>query len=130
MERGSNKARCTQSEAHAEFIAAAERLWTTLTAWHDAHPEATFDEMEEELGSQGRVLLGELMGLVLRRGDLGAEAEALRCERCGREMVFKGYPTKTVHGLKVDVRLPRAYYVLPPLPGWGFPPGPAVEIAS
>lgn len=130
MGRGSNKARYTQSEAHAEFMAAAERLWATLTAWHDDHPEATFDEMEEEVGSQGRVVLGELMGLVLRRGDLGAEAEGLRCERCGREMVFKGYPTKTVHGLKVDVRLPRAYYVCPHCQVGVFPPGSAVEVAS
>ena len=123
MERGSNKARCTESEAHAEFIAAAERLWTAFSGWHDAHPEATFDEMEEELEPQGRVLLGHLLVLVMRRGDLGAEAEGLRCGRCGREMIFKGYPAKTVHGLRVDVQLPRAYYVCPHCQVGVFPPG-------
>lgn len=28
-------------------------------------------------------------------------------------MVFKGYPEKAVHGLKVDTEIPRAYYICP-----------------
>jgi len=130
MRRRSGKARCTQSEAHAEFLSAAEQLWVTFIAWHDAHPGATFDEMEQELGQQGRVLLGDTLTLALRRGDLGAEPEAPKCEQCGRTMIFKGYPEKSIHGLRADAEVPRAYYVCPHCQAGVFPPGSASETAS
>jgi len=129
MPRRSSKARCTQPAAHAEFMSAAEQLWVAFIAWHDAHPDATFDEMEQELGQQGRVLLGNTLALALRRGDLGAEPEAPRCEQCGRAMIFKGYPEKSVHGLRADAEVPRAYYVCPHCQAGVFPPGSASEIA-
>jgi hypothetical protein len=129
MRRRSSKARYTQSEAHAEYMSAAEQLWAAFIAWHDAHPDATFDEMEQELGQQGRVLLGDTLALALRRGNLGAEPEAPRCERCGRAMIFKGYPEKSVHGLRADAEVPRAYYVCPHCKAGVFPPGSASEAA-
>jgi N-acyl-D-aspartate/D-glutamate deacylase len=69
MPKESAKARCTQSEARATYISAAERLWETFIAWYDAHPDATFDEMEEVAGEQGRGLLGDVLALAVRRGD-------------------------------------------------------------
>jgi hypothetical protein len=108
----------------------AAKLWDEYSAWYDAHPEATFDEMEEEVGEEGRAHLGKLVGLTLRRGDLGAKTDAPRCERCEGEMVFKGYPKKGVHGLKVGLEVRRAYYVCPACELGLFPPGPATETAS
>ena len=125
-----SKARLSRSEARQAFMAEAGKLWDEYNAWYDAHPGATFDEMDEEVGAGGRVHLGKLVELTLRRDDLGAKAEAPRCEGCGREMVFKGYPHKEVHGLKADVEVRRAYYVCPGCDLGLFPPGSAVETAS
>jgi hypothetical protein len=79
-------------------------------SWHlyHAHPAATFLEMEPELRKHRRVLMGETAELTLRRGDLGASAAAPWCERCGREMKFKGYPEKEVLGLEGEAEIPRA----------------------
>jgi hypothetical protein len=107
------KARLSRAEARQAFLEEAAKLWDEYSAWYDGHPDATFDEMEEEVGEEGRAHLGQLVELTLRRGDLGAKAEGVRCERCGGEMVFKGYPAKGVQGLKVDVTVRRAYYVCP-----------------
>jgi len=59
------------SGSRAAYISAAEQLWETFIAWYDAHPDATFDEMEEVAGEQGRGLLGDVLALAVRRGDLG-----------------------------------------------------------
>jgi DNA-directed RNA polymerase subunit RPC12/RpoP len=118
------KARLSASQASERFSEAARGLWVKFNAWYQAHPDATFDEMESFLGEQGRGLLGMALELTLRQGDLGAAPEGQRCERCGGEMIFKGYPEKVVEGLKVDAEIPRAYYVCPRCKAGVFPPGP------
>ena len=124
MSARSEKARLTPSHASEMFSEAAQTVWAELNSWYRAHPEATFDEMEGYLGEQGRGLLGKALALILRQGDLGAAPQGCRCEQCGREMIFKGYPAKAVCGLRVDAEIPRAYYVCPRCEAGIFPPGP------
>ena len=100
MAKRRSKARQTRDEAREAYLAAAAHLWDEFNGWYDAHPDATFLEMELELRKHRRVLMGETLELTLRRGDLGASATAQQCERCGREMKFKGYPDKEVRGLE------------------------------
>jgi hypothetical protein len=120
-------ARRTSSEAREEFLKRAGEAWDSFNAWYQEHPEATFDEMEEELGQQRRGMLGDFLELGLRQGDLGATPEAPLCERCGKPMVFKGYPEKTIQGLEAEAKIPRAYYVCPTCELGLFPPGPAAS---
>jgi hypothetical protein len=124
MSARSVKARLTPSQASGMFSEAARGMWVEFNAWYQAHPEATFDEMESYLGQEGRGLLGTALELIVRQGDLGATPEGYRCERCGGEMVFKGYPEKAIQGLKVDAEIPRAYYICPHCKAGVFPPGP------
>ena len=127
MAKRRSTARKTRREAREAFLAAAGHLWDEFQAWYDAHPEATYDEMELELRNHRRVLMGETMELTLQRGDLGASAQRPRCEQCGRALVFKGYPSKGVHGLEGEAEIPRAYYVCPHCELGVFPPGPSTE---
>jgi hypothetical protein len=98
-------------------------VWDEFNDWYQDHPEATYDEMEGELGKRRRAILGDFLELSLRQGDLGAAPEAPACEKCGRRMVFKGYPEKEIHGLESDAKIPRAYYVCPTCGIGLFPPG-------
>ena len=127
MSKRKSGARQTSNEAREEFLKRAEEAWDSFNAWHQEHPEATFDEMEEELGQQRRSILGDFLELSLRQGDLGATPEAPPCKQCGKPMVFKGYPEKTIQGLEAEAKLPRAYYVCPACQEGIFPPGPAAE---
>ena len=122
-----SEARRTPSQAADEFSKAAQELWTRFDAWSKEHPDATFDDMDDFLGEQGRDLMGKALQLRLRQGDLGAKPEGQRCPRCGREMRFKGYHEKTVHGLKVDSDIPRAYSPCPACESGIFPPGETSE---
>ena len=122
-----SSARRTSSEAREEFLKRAEDLWDSFNAWYKEHPEATFDEMEEELGRQRRGILGGFLELNLRQGDLGATPEAPACEQCRQPMVFKGYSEKKIQGLEAEAKIPRAYYVCPTCEVGLFPPGPAAS---
>ena len=117
--------RKTRSEMREEFLNRAETLWEDFNKWYQDNPEATFDEMEEELGKRRRDLLGSVVELTLREGDLGAEAEAPVCRSCGKPAKFKGYPEKTFHGLELDATIPRAYYYCSTCKVGFFPPGPS-----
>ena len=117
-------ARQTSTEAREEFLRRAEKVWDEFNVWYKDHPEATFDEMEAEVGRQRRAILGDFLELSLRQGDLGATPEAPTCEQCGRPMVFKGYPKKEVQGLEATAKIPRAYYVCLSCGAGLFPPGP------
>jgi hypothetical protein len=123
---GKSRARLTATAARAEFLARAEELWDDFDVWYKANPEATFDEMEEQLGRQRRAVLGKLLELRLRQDDLGATAEAPRCERCRKPMVFKGYLARSVQGLDVEAEITRAYFHCPTCKVGVFPPGPTV----
>jgi hypothetical protein len=120
-------ARLTASEAKARFLRGMEELWDRFDAWYRANPEATFDEMDKELGRQRRTVLGQMLELRLRQDDLGATPEAPLCDRCGKRMVFKGYPTKRVQGLDVEAEISRAYFHCPTCKVGSFPPRLAAE---
>ena len=116
--------RLTRAEAKEKFMERAEELWEDFNEWYQDNPEATFDEIEAELGKRRREVVGEFVQLSLRQGDLGAEAEPPKCEKCGKPMAFQGYRKKKVHGLEVDAELPRAYYHCSTCGVGFFPPGP------
>lgn len=130
MPRRRAGARQTSTEARDEFLRRSEELWDEFSVWYQEHPEATFDEMEWELGKKRRAILGWLLELNLRKGDLGAAPEVPSCEKCGRLMIFKGYPEKEVHGLEADTMLPRAYYVCPTCGIGLFPPGSSAALEA
>jgi len=114
----------------AVFLAAAGKMYDALEEWYDAHPEATYDEIEQEVRCHRRELMGETMEILINGRDTGAKPAGVLCSRCGDEMEFKGYLPWTVHGLEGDVRLERAYYVCPECKGETiFPPGPETEVA-
>jgi hypothetical protein len=124
MPKGRSRARLAPSEARDEFLERAGDLWDDFNGWYKANPEATFDEIEAELGQRRREVVGEFVELSLRKGDLGAEPDAPACQRCGKPMAFQGYQEKNVHGLEMDMKIPRAYYYCSTCKVGFFPPGP------
>ncbi|HEM61437.1 MAG TPA: hypothetical protein ENO24_04025 [Chloroflexi bacterium] len=124
MPRRRSRARLTPTEAKEEFVRRAEELWDDFNTWYSTNPEATFDEIEAELGRRRREVVGEFVELSLRQGDLGAEPEAPICKKCRKPMAFQGYLRKTIHGLEIDAKIPRAYYYCSNCKEGFFPPGP------
>jgi hypothetical protein len=114
----------SREQRKKQFMAATERLHERLEDWYDAHPEASFGEIEHKARELRREMMGEGRAIVINGRDTGQRAEGVKCQGCEGEMAFKGYLPWTVCGLEGDTRLERAYYVCPSCKGETFfPPG-------
>jgi len=117
--------RMSPAQRKAAFILLAEDMYADLEAWYDAHPEASFEEIEDVAREKRRELMGAGLGILVNGRDSGYALEGQRCPGCGAAMQYKGEGFgRTIHGLEGDTRLERAYYVCPKCKGETiFPPG-------
>jgi len=108
---------------------AAAPVWTELVAWREAHPRATFSEIEAELDRQMSQMRARMLGdlaLASARADLQAARveERPRCERCGAVLQAHGQEERGVVSQGgVEVRLARSYATCPRCGDRSFPPG-------
>lgn len=107
------------------FRAAADEAFEEMETWYEAHPEATFGEIEEVARKTRRELMGKALEIIVNGRDSGYQIEGVQCPKCGRRMEYKGERfQRTTYSLEGDVRLERAYYVCPECEGETvFPPG-------
>jgi hypothetical protein len=102
----------------------AKQMYDQLEEWYDAHPQASFGEIEAQARQCRRELMGKALAQLVNGRDTGAQVELPRCKQCGGKMKFAGYREWSIHGLEGDSRLERAYYVCPHCKGETFfPPG-------
>ncbi len=121
----------SRRQRKAEFMQAAEAMYERMEDWYDAHPDASFEEIEEELRRQRRELMGGTLESLIVGRDSGLEVEPPQCPQCGQAMAFAGYRPWTVKGLEGDSRLERAYYTCPACGAQGFSPsGPEAPAAA
>ena len=63
--------RMSKEQRKAAFLAAADEAFEELEAWYDAHPDATFGEIEEEARKKRRELMGKALEIVVNGRDSG-----------------------------------------------------------
>ena len=115
--------RLLRAQRQAAFLESAEQLYEKLEDWYDAHPEASYGEIEMEVRKQRRELMGDAIAVLVNGRDTGFQVEAPKCKSCGSVMEFEGYRKWSISGLEGDSRLERAYYVCPECSGEAiFPP--------
>ena len=115
--------RLLRAQRQAAFLESAKQLYEKLEDWYDAHPNASFGEIEMEVRKQRRELMGDAIAVLVNGRDTGFQVEAPKCKSCGRGMEFEGYRKWSLSGLEGDSRLERAYYVCPECSGEAiFPP--------
>lgn len=128
--KGNKMRRMSKEERREAFMSRAGTLFEEMEAWYEAHPEATFGEIEAELRQQRRQLMGETQAVLINGRDTGYQREAPECGACGQRMTFERYVKRKVSGLEGDVQLERAYYRCPQGCGESlFPPRPETEAA-
>jgi DNA-directed RNA polymerase subunit RPC12/RpoP len=110
----------------------AQKMFEAMEAWYDAHPDASFGEIELEARRVRREFMGRLLEIVVNGRDAGVQVEELpECADCGRKMSFEGYNEWTIRGLEGETTLERAYYLCPECKGQGFfPPGSQTQTAE
>lgn len=115
----------TKSEAtrQAEFVTAAEAMYARLRRWRGEHPEASFDEIGEQVTQERQRLMGGLLGELAAQPEEVLREPGLVCAGCGQELTGKGKRWRGVGHLEGEVRLARHYYYCDDCQSGLFPPG-------
>lgn len=100
------KSRAQRREASMKSAGA---MYDRIEDWYDQHPDASFEQLEEELRRHRRELMGEAAATLVLGRDSGIRLGAPCCGKCGRAMAFKEYRPWTIKGLEGDTVLERAY---------------------
>ena len=53
------------------FLREACQMYSDLEEWYEAHPEASFDEIEEEARQRRRALMGHALEILINGRDTG-----------------------------------------------------------
>lgn len=112
-------------EEKAAFLREAEAMYEELRGWREANPQASFDEIAEQVTPRRRALMGELLGELAKQEGDGRYARVV-CEECGEEMEASGRRSREVIHSEGEVRLERAYHHCGECGRGFFPPGPGV----
>src|SRR5487761_790965 len=102
------------------------RLRERLRAWRQAHPLATFDEIDAAVAHAYAALHAEVVAEL--SGAATAQQAAVvmngqRCAQCQTPLQRRGQRTRTVRTRRgVEADLQRDYYVCPPCGVGVFPP--------
>jgi ribosomal protein S6E (S10) len=84
----------SREERKKAFLRKAEAMYEELEGWYDAHPEATFGEIEAEARQQRRELMGEALEVLVNGRDVGKVKEAPACQACGGADEVQGIPAQ------------------------------------
>lgn len=114
----------------AAFLQAAEAMYEELLSWRVRHPEASFDEIAEQVTPRRQALLGPLLAQLAQTAD--ERISAPLCETCQQPLRYKGTPVRGVSHREGEAQLERAYWYCDSCGRGLFPPGPsaATEQAS
>jgi hypothetical protein len=116
----------SRAQRREAFLTLAGQAFDELEAWYEAHPEATFGEIEAKARAVRRTLMGAGLAVLInqRSHAHAAEVKTPSCRCCGASMKLQERRSKQVDGLEGRSAIERNYYVCPNGCGeTAFPPG-------
>jgi hypothetical protein len=114
--------RKSEASRRAGFGVAAEGMYVRLRQWRAAHPQASFDEIGEQVRQERKALMAQLLGELAAQLE-ESEVEGEVCAGCGQAMRPKGKRVRGVSHGEGEVRLVREYYHCDECQRGFFPPG-------
>lgn len=111
-----------------EFSAAAAAMYVRLRQWRAAHPEASFDQIGEQVTGERKQLMALLLGELAAQPEEVTGVEVAQCRECGKELTAKGQRGRGVAHLEGEVRLEREYHYCDHCQRGLFPPGRQIEV--
>lgn len=113
----------SEASRQREFTASAEAMYVRLRAWRAAHPEASFDEIGNEVTRERQALIAQLLGELAGQPEEETAAERELCPACGAALTPKGKRERGVSHREGEVRLEREYHYCDECGSGLFPPG-------
>ena len=122
-EKEEEEKKVQEQKAKVEMQEAFGQMWEELYSWRAAHPEASFDQIANELTPKRRALMGQLLEQLACQHGAGEVLEGVKCPACGEMMKYKGGARREVEHLEGETELVRAYYHCTGCKSGLFPPG-------
>ncbi|MEZ4861424.1 MAG: hypothetical protein R3C14_08960 [Caldilineaceae bacterium] len=110
-----------------EFVVSAQGMYERLKAWRKEHPEASYDEIAEEVGRERRELMGQLLSELAAANRLEVEALEIECPTCGKPTENKGPKERWVSHREGETTLNRGYRYCAECSSGFFPPRQETE---
>ena len=117
---GTQKSEATRQ---AEYLADAEAMYVRLRSWRAAHPEASFDQIGEQVTAERQQLMAHLLGALAAQPEEVTAAKPALCGQCGKALTPKGKRERGVSHREGEVRLEREYHYCDECGSGLFPPG-------
>lgn len=111
----------------AGFMESAQGMYERMVAWRRAHPDASFDEIAEEVGRERRGLMGQLLAELAAQNQLAVEALSTECPQCRGQTEGKGKKGRGISHLEGETKLERGYRYCGKCGSGFFPPGRSAE---
>jgi hypothetical protein len=83
MQESKMPRRKSRTQRAAEFMQAAEALYDRMEDWYDAHPDASFEEIEAVLRQRRRELMGGTLETLIVGRESGFALEPPQCPSAG-----------------------------------------------
>ena len=113
----------SREQLRTDLMGKFERALERVLDWQEAHPKLTLTELEDFVLGLREEVGGEIAEAVLGQLDSKQVAEVLRCETCGRSMVYKGQEGKYVETRLGGLTIQRGRYWCAHCEKGIFPPG-------
>lgn len=112
----------------ADFVGSAQEMYERMVNWRQAHPEASFDEIAEEVGRERRELMGQLLSELASQNQKSVEALSTECPECAGKTEGKGQKERGIIHMEGESTLERGYRYCGKCRSGFFPPRRATEI--
>ena len=99
-----------QAEGETSFVKGARRMQEELVAWRAGRPNASFDEIAEEVRKQRELLMGQLLSELAGQHGVGELVVERNCPACGGVLHYKGEKRRTVLHPEGQPELSRGYH--------------------
>ena len=117
----------SRDSQRAEFLRDAEAMYERMMGWEEKHPEASFDEMANQVGAERRLLMGQLLKQLASQRAAAVEATEVLCPDCGEKAEGKGQKKREISHREGELSLTRGYRHCAECGRGFFPPGPETE---
>jgi DNA-directed RNA polymerase subunit RPC12/RpoP len=113
----------SKEEKRARLLAKAEKVVDEYLEWEESHSRPDLVEIEEIALKLRKELGKEIAQMAIEEQEARKPVPGPHCEKCGREMRYKGDKGIGVESRVGSLEIERGYYQCPECGESIFPPG-------
>ncbi len=107
----------------AELMADAEMMVDELLEWDEKNAEPTLTQIEDVILELRKRMSEKMAEALMEKQEQKQPVPGPGCQKCGKEMRYKGQKGNQVESRVGQIRVERGYYYCPKCKTGLFPPG-------